>query len=133
MESGPDWVSYSTSKKKFTFKPPLGDYLDDNFSLESYEVVMAWNAEVSTDYSGSYLGVEILGNGAAEGFYQPYILDIEVIEMPAEVFIEVKKVSNDTDYLSVVLEWSTPVYYRDSVQIGRRLEETDQNLIGDLF
>jgi hypothetical protein len=86
MTSGPDWAAYSTSSKKFTFSPDLEEYIvDETIELGNYEVWMNWNAESELDYTGSYAGVEILNSGASENFYQPYVLDVVIQDMPSKL------------------------------------------------
>lgn len=96
-EDGPEWARYYKNSKKFIFTPSLEDFLNGTLALGSNELLMNWNAETgATEFTGSYFGVEIVGSSAADDFYQDYILDVEVIEMPSTLTMSFGGIRNQT-------------------------------------
>lgn len=134
LTSAPDWVSYSESAKAFTFRPDLEKFLDGELSTGSFEIKMEWNAKSSQEYVGAYLAVASLEpkKQSTGEFYQWYVLDVDLVEMPADLSGQITGVRNLTEYIEVVLEWAQPVEYRDSLIMSRRLQG-HSSLLGDLI
>lgn len=95
---GPDWLTYQKGSKRFVVKTDLDAYLNDEFTLGRYEAEMEWNARSTLEYAGAYSGVTVL-QSEDEEFYQPYYFHVEVLDMKAELYPQLKKVSNMTSYI----------------------------------
>lgn len=90
--------------------------MEGEFELGRYEAEMNWNAKSTLEYAGSYAGVEVLDEGE-EDFYQTYYFHVEVLDMEPELYPQLKKVSNMTEYLQVDFQWAASVTYRDKLFI----------------
>lgn len=61
--------AYKKASNTFTISTDLDAYLNGEFSLGTYSALMEFNAKASSDFSGSFIGVEAIEGGAGENFY----------------------------------------------------------------
>lgn len=108
MDSGPDYIRYSKSKKRFTID------IDHDESLIGTKT-QAWlnfNAE-SNSYAGSYMGA-LFDTISIESFNQGYALDVYIVDMDPYIGLEVDDFSKSTLIIDLVWNETCTLYTGDT-------------------
>ena len=77
---------------------------------------MLWNAKGGSSFAGSFFGVDALEGNADASFFQPYILDVVLIEMPDGLTFEYEpfSVKNVTERITCRINWAEEVIFHQA-------------------